>query len=403
MKRIIKNEFQKFFKSRKNIIIIILFFTYVLGMNFYNLKQYNLYMKETAETYRSRYMQADGIFGQNALRLEKDENLTDKEREELEEEMEFYRVERNKLMLISQTYEEDNKEKFYYVLIAENDRYKNILKGLEDEIIEKGFLKEKGLNMEEIHKKMHINQYMLDNDIQPILNPYTMTGANSLIMFLDGENLLILIFLIALLSIDIYLSEIEEGSYKLAYSQPFERKQIFLGKVIVIIIISLEIIILGVLLNFIIVSAIYGIGDMNYPFVTRGNIKSLAFSTSNIGYSILPLWKFVLRGFILLLPILLLTITLIICISIFLDSSTKTLGFSIMLLVLAFIFENFLDKQSIINLIYPYSYLYIKNVIEVNNRSNYLFGIILNISMTIILFIMSYKKFIYKDFLGAKE
>jgi hypothetical protein len=142
---------------------------------------------------------------------------------------------------------------------------------------------------------------------------------------------------------------------------------------------------------------------MNYPFVTRGNIKSLAFSTSNIGYSILPLWKFVLRGFILLLPILLLTITLIICISIFLDSSTKTLGFSIMLLVLAFIFENFLDKQSIINLIYPYSYLYIKNVIEVNNRSNYLFGIILNISMTIILFIMSYKKFIYKDFLGAKE
>jgi ABC-type transport system involved in multi-copper enzyme maturation permease subunit len=237
MKRIIKNEFQKFFKSRKNIIIIILFFTYVLGMNFYNLKQYNLYMKETAETYRSRYMQADGIFGQNALRLEKDENLTDKEREELEEEMEFYRVERNKLMLISQTYEEDNKEKFYYVLIAENDRYKNILKGLEDEIIEKGFLKEKGLNMEEIHKKMHINQYMLDNDIQPILNPYTMTGANSLIMFLDGENLLILIFLIALLSIDIYLSEIEEGSYKLAYSQPFERKQIFLGKVIVIIIV----------------------------------------------------------------------------------------------------------------------------------------------------------------------
>lgn len=403
MKKIIKNEFQKFFKSRKNIIILILFLAYVFGINFYNLKQYNSYMKETAETYRSKYMQADGILSQNALRLEKDEDLTDEDKEELEKDIEFYNVERNKLMLIAQTYKEDKENKYNYALIAENDRYKNIIRGIENGVIEKGFLEEKVLDMEEIHKKMYINQYILDNDIQPILNPYTMTGANSLIMFLNGNNLLILIFFIALLSVDIYLSEVEEGSYKLAYSQPFERKEIFLGKVIVITIVSLAIIALGALLNFIIISTIYEIGDMNYPFVTRENIKDLFFGGNDIGYSILPLWKFVLMGFVLLLPILLLTIALIMCISIFLDSGTKTLGFSIMLLVLAFIFNNFISKKSIVNLIYPYCYLFIKNVIEVNTRSNYLFGILLNISITILLFIMSYRKFIYKDFLGARE
>lgn len=74
-----------------------------------------------------------------------------------------------------------------------------------------------------------------------------------------------------------------------------------------------------------------------------------------------------------------------------------------MLLVLAFIFNNFLTRQSIVNLIYPYCYLYIRNAIEINNRSNYLFGIILNSLMSIGLFMMSYYKFIRKDFLGAKE
>ena len=74
-----------------------------------------------------------------------------------------------------------------------------------------------------------------------------------------------------------------------------------------------------------------------------------------------------------------------------------------MLLVLAFIFNNFVGKESIINLIYPYSYLFIKNSIELNNRSNYLFGILLNSFLSIGLLILSYYKFINKDFLGAKE
>lgn len=39
---------------------------------------------------------------------------------------------------------------------------------------------------------MKLNQYILDNEIQPILNPYTMTGANALVMFLEDNNLIII-------------------------------------------------------------------------------------------------------------------------------------------------------------------------------------------------------------------
>ena len=133
------------------------------------------------------------------------------------------------------------------------------------------------------------------------------------------------------------------------------------------------------------------------------SIKTISLSGGYGEYIILPLWKYFIMGIILLLPIILFTMGLIMFVSIFTDSSAKTLGFPIMLLVLGFIFNNFVPKESIVNLIYPYSYLFIKNAIEINNRSNYLFGFLLNLSLSILLFMFSYYKFINKDFLGEKE
>lgn len=408
MTKIIKNELYKFFKSNKNIILISLFLIYLLGISFYNINRYKLYMKEQKQVYMNRSAKADGVLSSKTLLLNKYDDLSLKEketinREVLEKEKEFYNEERNKLLLMAYTYGEDNPKKYKDILIAENARYKNIIKGIEEKVINPSFLKDRDLTMEEVEKKSYINKYILDNEIQPILNPYTMTGANSLVMFLEGNNLLILIFLIALLSVDIYLGEIEEGSYKLSYNQPFGRGQLYLGKVITITIVSLLLITLAVLLNFIIISVIYGIGNMRYPFITSENIMNISFSISHREYVILPLWKYAVMGFGLLLTIVIFTISLVMCISIFVDSSTKTLGFSMILLVLAFIFNNFVPKESIVNLIYPYCYLFIRNVIEINNRSNYLFGVLLNSLLTIGLFIISYNKFINKDFLGAKE
>lgn len=403
MNKIIKNEMYKFFKSRKNIIIMILFFVYLLVINLYNLKQYGLYMKETEQLYENRYNQAGSMLVSKKISLEKDEGLTSEKKEILEREIEFYGVERLKLVLMANTYGEDKPANYKNILTVENGRYENIIKGMSNGSITEEFLDDRNLKIEDIYKTMYLNQYILENEIQPLLNPYIMTGANSLSMFLDGNNLIILMFIIALLSIDIYLSELAEGSYKLSYTQPFRRNQIFLGKVITIIIISLALIGLGAILNFVIVSIIYGVGDMNYPLITGEVIKGISFSGNHGRYIILPLWKYVILGFSLLIPIMLFTIAVVIGISILTDSNSKTLALSIMLIGLAFIFKNFVSRQSIVNLIYPYSYLFVRDVIELKNYSNYLLGILLNTLIAIGLFIMSYHKFIHKDFLGARE
>lgn len=400
MAKIIKNELYKFFKTKKNIIIIIVLFVYLLGINFYNLKEYKSYMKETKQIYHTKYLQAEGNWRGLSRLLVNADTLSDKEIDEIEKQMDFYRAERGSLRFIEAKFIDNRPEYYEDILVYTNERYNNMLKGLDN-----GAVTEKEINLrkEDIEKEIYLNQYILDNKIEPTINPYTMTGANSLVLFLEGNNLIILIFLIALLSVDIYLSEIEEGSYKVVYTQPFKRKDVFFGKIITISIVSLLLLGLAAILNFGILSIIYGIGNLNYPFITNEIVKHISFSNVHGEYIILPLWKFVVMGFGLLVPIIIFTITLIIFISIYTDSNKKTMGFSIMLLVLAFIFNNFLTRQSIVNLIYPYCYLYIRNAIEINNRSNYLFGIILNSLMSIGLFMMSYYKFIRKDFLGAKE
>lgn len=402
MNKIIRNEIYKFFKSRKNILIIILFFAYLLGINYYNSKQYDIYMRDTAKFYEGKYKRAGSILASNQLMLEKFEDLSLQNREELEREIKFYSGERLKLILISSVYEEDNPKTYERIVSTQNSRYRDIIKNIEENNIKEEFLNENNFTMDDLHKGIYINQYILDNEIQPIINPYTMTGANSLVRFLDGNNLIIIMIIIVLLSMDIYLSEVEEGSYKLSYTQPYKRNQIFFGKVVSIIIISTILIIVGTIFNFAMVSIIHGVGNMNYPFVTTEAINKLAFNNQG-QYMILSLVNYVIRGFILLFPILLFTIVLTLGISIITDSSGKTLGFSTMIIGLAFILKNFVSRHSIINLIYPYSYLYIKDVIEVNNNSNYLLGIMLNSIMAIVLFVISYKKFIHKDFLGSRE
>lgn len=402
MKKIMRNEGYKFFKSKKNIIIIILFFVYLFGINAYNITQHDKYMQETAIVYATKQAQAEGDWGR-IRRIIDTEDKTDQEIEILEQQLEFYKVEKDKLLVTAHYYRQDDPERYATILGAERDRYDNIFQGLSSGLITEDFLSERNLDKQQMQKQIMLNQYILDNEIQPILNPYTITGANSLVLFLGGNNLIILIFLIALLTVDMYLGEMEEGSYKLAYTQPFKRNQIFLGKLVTIATVSILLVAIAAILNFVTVSIIHEMGDMNYPTITSESIKSLSLGV-NVGQSmVIPLWQYILMGIGLLLPILFFTVALIMCISIITDSSSNTLGFSIMLLVMAFILNNFVSDQSIVNLVYPYSYLFMDKVIGASNRSNYIFGILLNSVLAAGLFMLSYYKFVKKDFLGAKE
>lgn len=142
---------------------------------------------------------------------------------------------------------------------------------------------------------------------------------------------------------------------------------------------------------------------MSYPMITDETIKTFSTTGAEGEPIIIQTWQYIMMGFALLLPIVLLTVALIIAISVVTDSNSNTLGITIMLLVMAFIFENFVSDQSIIKLIYPYSYLFMDKIIEASSRANYPLGLLLNSLLAVGLLGISYLKFVSKDFLGAKE
>jgi len=297
-----------------------------------------------------------------------------------------------------------NKEKdFKYTNNIKSKYFAAMLTALEEEVISIEEVAQRGYNHREITHLSAYTQHLVDVDVQPMLNIYQLDGANGMVLFLKGGNLIIFMLLIALFSVDVYLKEVTEGSYKLSFTQPHERRRIFLSKAVVITGVSTGLILLSGVLNFIIYTIIGGIGNWQYPMMAKESLMGLSLNSLASDLLILPLWQYVFMGFMLLIPITLFTVMLILYVSIVTDSNSKTIGMMVVVIFMSFAFGSFLSEGSAINLWYPHSYLFSEKVIGVENRSNFGIGVLINSIGAISLFALSYRKFKEKDFLGAVD
>lgn len=399
---LIKAEFYKFFKNKKNLIIILILFIYTMGMIGYNHIRSARYMDE-----RSMYFTDTGEYSANlsaSLQFRLDENILHGEDPEfIEKSIDYYALEARNYHILAYFYPQNQEKDYKYMNIVMNKIYSSMLQGYDEEIIDLEDIEKRGYTYRELKLLSDYTQYIADEDIQPLLNYYEINGANGMKLFLTGVNLIVISILISLLGADIYLNEISEGSYKLLLTQPTERKKIYLSKFIVVLLTSLGLILTIVLVNLSICSLIGGIGDWTYPLMSRTSLNTPTFNGMNEPLLVLPFWKFILRGLILMLFLTIFTVTNVFTISILTDSNSKTLGLTIFVIFISFGFNSFLNQESAINLWYPYSYLFMENVLEVSSRSNYLIGLIISILGTILSFIISYTKFNEKDFLGAVD
>lgn len=403
MKMLISYEIKKFFKSKKNLIAMGLFFLFSTIMIFYNVYQNKKYMEIIGRGYTNSGSYSSGLAGTLNNVLEKLGSVEDETPEETLKRIDYYTQEANYLNSIGHFYKENKEKDFKYINIVKRNLFTSMLEAYDEGVISLEEVNQRGYNHRELKHLSEYTQYLIDVDVQPMLNIYEINGANGLVMFLKGANLIVCMFLIALLSVDIYLGEVSEGSYKLSFTQPHERKRIFLSKVIVLIGVSIALIVLTAALNYIAYTVMGGAGNWQYPMMSKESLRGLSLNSLESGLLTLPLWKYVLTGFILLIPLIIFTVMLILYISIATDSNNKTIGVIVVLIFLAFVFGSFLSEDSAINLWYPYSYLFLDKVISVGNMSNYFMGILINSIGAIMLFVLSYNKFKSKDFLGAVD
>lgn len=411
MRKIILYELKKFFNKRKNKLLILALLIFVSGVNLYNYKLYKSYPAKIMIEYKFISEQAKSkLQGLNNelkgyRRWGEDEKYLYQERiQKVEGEINYLKVEASVTGRISNAYRKIEDPQWNRIFCKYlKERYTNIIDSYEKGFIDDAYLRERKTNIEEARYYEYKYDYFLNNNIILQENKYKPSGVNSINLLFQDSNILVFIVIIALLSIDVFLMPVIEGSYKLEYTYPLKRKVIFIGKLISIFIIVFGILALILLLSFVVNSIIFGIGDFTYPQVVSGTINKLTLKANKDNYIVIPMSVKIVLGIIMVTTLNFFTVALIILLSTFTDSMGKTLGITMVLIIAAFTFYIIASKESIINLLYPYMYCFYENSISGFYRANYLFGMGTNTLLGILFTLLSYFKFTSKDFLGVQE
>lgn len=401
MHKLMNCEFNKFTKSKKNKLMLLVLIIYFISlMIIYTIANGKYFSK------LERYMEEQQLHAEGHIRVinfQKQANEDQHLEYEIDPlELEFWNIEKITSIQLKHLYKTNKNEDLKRILRVEIEKYENLLDGVEKGFISKASLDAREQSVSELKKQIILNNYLLENDIVPLESPYKLTGINFLVLLLKDANPMIIIILLSLFCIDVFLNEMEEGSYKLHFTQPFTRKKIFISKITTAILFTIGIVFALILIMFIILSLINGVGSGDYPqTIAESNI--LFFLGNNLGnlnnIEITSSIHYIVLGHIMLL-VLVISITIItLAISIFTNSSSSTLGILTSIFMMSFVLNTFGEEESLINLFYPLSYLNIDAVLNAQVKSSYLLGLIVNLLICIILIILSYKVLMKRDLL----
>lgn len=430
MGRLIKNEMSKLLKSRKTRIFLLVLILLSVSVNIYYRWKQDNYLNEIEEnltiSYNSAQMRINRIMV-DLVRFESEDEFDKKmlidqygSIEAVEQQRELFLLEQKRnqkestyvnilltlhkqLITGSRRLLSEDKEDLVKQILDNNiKRTNNIIEANKEEVVPESALKLRDVTIDDIQRKDLYYNYLADNDFKYNVNPYTNTGIFSVTKLLDNNIILFIFLIFTFISLDLFLSEVDEGSYKVAYTQPYERRKIFFSKIVAMALFLTITLLLILGINFLINTILNGPGDFNEPYIASGNISKISLNNENIEFKIMLISKSILLKVVLFIVVIIFNISFISMLSIFTDSTAKTVGIEIALILLCLLFREFLSPDSIIHAITPFSYIFTEDILIEKYNTNYILGILLNLSLSAILLTIGYKKFANKDYLGSK-
>lgn len=431
MIELIQVEFLKVFKSKKNKIMFALLLAVIVAFVFYNIYMKNNYLDTFKKQYDNSHMinvsrvqelttgikyfnELEELGTGSELIKRYDEiigNSSDKKDiEKLKEELHHMSRENAYLsnifintrnMFNSRDNTEDNLD---HLLDLEIRRYENLREAYDKGVLGNLILDINDLDRGIIEREVTRLTAISEKGEKYNYNPYKNTGLYMMDNIFNGIFPLIIFILLTILGMDIFLSENDGGGYKLTYSYPYTRKSILNAKFISM----FSILILTVLLILLILgvagSIVNGFGDISNSNVIDVNTGSFVFSNKeNVKFTTVnDIQNIVLKSMLFIITVGM-NISLISMIAIISDSESFSIGMEIGLISITLIMRLFIPKDNILHLLNPFTYLFAEDILHFNYNSNYLLGLVINISLTILFYIISRLKFQSKDFLGSVD
>ena len=240
-------ELKMFFRQRKNwlvLICLVLLSTFFIHSNI-KLNQMN-------EEYRGILLSNNISHLQDAiLRMTNESNeIYTNEIERLNQEITYMQNMQNALLM------EDWNEYLRNEIASERSELEGILSG---SLVS-------STTVEELEESIAIKEILIDKNIKPIFTEYAMSSWNFIPLFLTGNTMFLIVFVIIYFASSIVASDFEKGTYKLVYNLPLSKLKIYLSKLITALAINYAWVFTFLLGCFGILSIIVGTGDGNYPY-----------------------------------------------------------------------------------------------------------------------------------------
>lgn len=237
----------------------------------------------------------------------------------------------------------------------------------------------------EVEMNLQVNQYFLDQKIEPLRYQKKISGLNTLQLFYQGAIGIVLVLVLVLLFFDLFTNEFENQSIKFLYTQPFKRSAFIKSKIQFAFFLVLG---LSIALTIVIVSggSLYSqdFGILRYPIVISEDF-------------VLELWQYLLLLFGTAVLWSVLVILLIAWLSLVTKRGLLTIVLSIFLLTAPYAFIEMLDDGGSLWRWFPHYYLQMPTIIQeaaiADNLGAVLLqgGILLLLTMLILGILLSYQ------------
>lgn len=381
MKKLLLYENTRFWRSTKNILVLLGYVAILVGIIIYNTVLDNNYWRNQKYVYGEEWNAINNIISEVQTEAEMAESLNPDDTATLEEIDKKYLFYRYQYLFNSR---QRSMAKFYNLERAQERielellRDKHMLKGLETGY---GFLSH---TPEQVKQRIAFNEYILEQELTPLNSPHEMTATNFLIQLLGYPWILAVLIAIALLSIDIFSGDIEGGAYKILYSQPIHRGRIYAVKYLVRFLYSFTIITGLTVLIFGLLILVNGLGSVNYPIhYFQDSFRSLDTAGD---LSFLPWSQYILKAIPLYCFLCLFVMLLIGTASLLLESTGNALNAAFCILVLDFLSRTLFPAESKFYMYWPLTAAEINGVLQGTHTASALAYLTLLSVSVIILF-----------------
>jgi ABC-type transport system involved in multi-copper enzyme maturation permease subunit len=398
MTKLIKFELFKLHKSKKNKFLFGVLIVFLIGLIIFEKFQYNNFAKKEVEKYTSQEVLAIEALRNKYILLAKEENEVQRAKAE------FGEIERKSSQILKVLLKDEKNFDSRTFLRYKIIKYENYIRAYEEGLIDDLFLRIINADISKLKLESFELKNFEESEMDFIANPYTVNGLRALDLLFRDKNPIILLGILALMVLDIFSSEIDEGSYKTIYTQPYSRQYIFISKIISSSIFVILTYIIVTIIFFIIVSFIYGIGDINYPVSIVSNNQLFSFFSKHNSlneFRIISMgWNLLLK-YLSFIPFLICTVIIGIAIVVILNSYIDGLSIIFVIGMIDYSFNILIYGDAKIWSYLPSSYLKIGSIFSGANRVSLVNGILIFLIISILFLIISKNKIVNRDLSGG--